>query len=242
MPRFFTGQPQGDTLVITGEDARHIARVLRMQPGESLTACDGSGMDYDCVICSAAPDQVVLQVQSAGPSRSEPRAQVTVFQGLPKGEKMELIVQKSVELGARAIQPVLMSRSVSRPDGKAAAAKMQRWQRIALEAAKQSGRGRIPQVLPLVDFDTALARLEEYDTRILLYEKGGEPLSRVLGQSPCRQIAALIGPEGGFAPEEAQAAQAAGCRAVYLGRRILRCETAPLCLLSALMYHTGDLE
>ena len=158
MPRFFVPPFSGEETAVTGEDGRHIARSLRMKVGEPLTLCDGLGTDYHCEITGFAGDEVFVRVVERAPSRSEPSVKVTVYQGLPKGDKMDAIVQKAVELGAWEIVPVLMRRSVSRPDAKAAVKKAARWQKIAEEAAKQSGRGILPQVLAPMEFSKAAQR------------------------------------------------------------------------------------
>ena len=148
MPRFFVPPFSGEETAVTGEDGRHIARSLRMKVGEPLTLCDGVGTDYQCEITGFSGEKVWVRVLERAPSQSEPSIKVTVYQGIPKGDKMDAIVQKAVELGACEIVPVAMRRCVSRPDEKSAAKKTARWQKIADEAAKQSGRGILPQVLP----------------------------------------------------------------------------------------------
>ena len=239
MPRFFTQDVNETDARITGADAAHIVRVLRMHPGEKLTVCDLAGSDYLCEICSAAPEAVELRVLEKRPTVAEPNVQVTLFQGLPKADKMELIVQKSVELGVARIVPVLTARCVSRPDAAALAKKTARWQKIAMEAAKQSGRGRLPAVEKTVDFSAAVQELAEMERGVLFYEKGGDAHRGVWEGS--RQIGFCIGPEGGFADEEVRLAAQAGIRICTLGPRILRTETAPLCVLSIAMYATGNL-
>lgn len=239
MPRFFT-QEVGETGArITGADAAHIARVLRMRPGEKLTVCDLAGSDYLCEIVSAAPDAVELRVLEKRPTVAEPGVRVTLFQGLPKADKMELIVQKSVELGVSRIVPVLTARCVSRPDASALAKKTARWQKIAFEAAKQSGRGRLPVVDTAVDFAAAARELAGMERGILFYEKGGDAHRGVWDGA--REIGVCIGPEGGFTEEEVAQAAGLGVRVCTLGPRILRTETAPLCVLSIIMYATGNL-
>ena len=241
MPRFFCDAIAGGKAVITGEDAAHIARSLRMQPGERLTLSDGQGTDFDCVLDLVTPQEVFLTVLESYPCRTEPSVYVRLYMAMPKAEKLELIVQKAVELGAGEIIPVLTRRCVSRPDPKTMEKKRVRWQKIAEEAAKQSGRGRIPLISEAQDFSTALAKAKEQKQQILfLYEGGGIPLSQAVSPEISR-YALFVGPEGGFSPEESQLAQEYG-QAVTLGPRILRTETAPLAALSALMFATGNMD
>ncbi len=239
MPRFFMDPPSSFPVTLSGEDARHITRSLRMAVGEELTLCDGQGTDYHCAIDSAGPDSVTVRLLSSEPSGGEPSLHVTLYQGLPKSDKMELIVQKAVELGVSRIVPTLTSRCISRPDGKAAAKKQERWQKIALEAAKQCGRGRIPEIGPLTPLADAVR--SACRPAILFYEGGGEPLTALsIPQSGC--ISIFIGPEGGFAPDEADLLCQNGAAAATLGPRILRTETAPLAALTALMLLSGNLK
>ncbi len=243
MPRFFTeNAPQDGYITLTGEDARHIAKSLRMQPGEELTVCDGGGLDHACVLEQVAADAVRARVRASQPSMSEPRTQVTLYMALPKGDKMELIVQKTTELGVSDIVPVLTARCVSRPDARTLEKKIDRWGKIAAEAAKQSGRGRIPCVHPARTLEAALADAAQAEAALLLYEgERMQGLRAALTARAPRTVSILVGPEGGFAPEEAQQAQDAGLVSVSLGPRILRCETAPIAALACILYEGGDL-
>lgn len=241
MPRFFTGPVTGARHQITGPDAAHIAKSLRMRPGEPVTLCDGQGMDYYGHLAIVSPGCVEVEILEQRPSYSEPSIEVTLYQGIPKSDKMELIVQKSVELGISRVVPTMTSRCVSRPDPKTMEKKRARWQKIAEEAAKQSGRGRIPLIAGAQDFPTSLAKAKEQKQQILfLYEGGGVPLSQAVSPGNSR-YALFVGPEGGFSPEESRLAQEYG-QAVTLGPRILRTETAPLAALSALMFATGNMD
>lgn len=243
MPRFFMDtQPADGKLALAGEDARHLLKVLRMRPGENLTLCDGKGTDYLCTFVGAEQDTAVCQVERTEPSRGEPNVAVTLFMGLPKGDKMDFIVQKAVELGACEIVPFLAMRSVSRPDAKTLHKKCERWRKIAREAAMQCGRGRIPIVGDAVSQQEAVQMAVQMDAPLFLYENERENSFRQrLQESAPRTVALMVGPEGGFAPEEVQTATDAGMYSVSLGPRILRCETAPLAALSAVMYQTGNL-
>ena len=240
MPRFFY-DPAGPHFCITGEDAAHIANSLRMRPGEELTVCDGKGTDYHCRIVSVSPGEVALEELERGPASSEPGVSITLFQGLPKGDKFDWIVQKAVELGATRIVPVAAARSISRPDAKSAGKRREREQKIALEAAEQCGRGIIPEVAPLTGFSDAVAMLKALDTSFFCYELGGASLQKipVINKG---SAGFFIGPEGGIADEEAAALQNAQIPAVTLGPRILRTETAPLMVLSVLLFASGNLE
>lgn len=242
MPRFFSEEISGEIAWIRGADAAHIARSLRMKAGEPLTLCDGAGRDYQCIIEEVRPEQICLRIESAGLTVSEPALRVTLFQCVPKGDKLERIVKQSVELGVFRIVPVISERCVSRPSGKSAISKGERLSKIALEAAKQSGRGVIPAVDGFHDFDEMLARFGDYEKVLFFYEEGGAPLRRVLeGSLSLRNVAVVIGSEGGFSPEEAGRIVAAGGTPVTLGPRILRTETAPVAALAALMLLTGNL-
>ncbi len=243
MPRFFIqAGPVDGMLSIEGEDAGHIIRVLRMGPGDSVLLCDSAGMDYDCIIEETRPGLVRCRVCGQSPSAGEPSAEVTLYMALPKADKLELIVQKAVELGVSRVVPFLGARCVSRPDEKSQRRKTERWRRIAEEAAKQCGRGRIPPVEDVIPFAQAVARAAQAETALFFYECERErPLRSVIGGRTLSTVSMMIGPEGGFALEEAGQALAGGLVSVSLGRRILRCETAPLAALAAVMYESGNL-
>ena len=243
MPRFFTDALRfDDTIkeaVIDGEDGRHISRSLRMRIGEALTVSDGAGFDYDGEIEEISGDTVTVRLITQYKNKSEPTLHVTLYPGMPKGDKLELVVQKATEMGACGVTPVLTDRSVSRPDARSAAKKQERLQRIALEAAKQSGRGAVPQIGMMTGFKEAVRNAK--GTKILFYEGGGLPLSKCLPENET-EVSVFIGPEGGFAPEEVEFAKENGVVTATLGPRILRTETAPLAALSILMYITGNME
>lgn len=238
MPRFFIDYIPDDEAVLTGEDARHAAKSLRMQPGEAITLCDCLGNDYLGEVAAVSPEAVHVRVLEIRKSFAEPAVRVTLCQAVPKSDKMDWIVQKAVELGVWRIRPVVTARCVSRPDEKAAAKKVQRWQKIALEAAKQSGRGIIPAVTPFVKFQRAAQ--EASGKRVLFYEGGGERVPLLAGPQD-KELTLFIGPEGGFAPEEVALVRALGGRTATLGPRILRAETAPLAALTAVMLATGNM-
>ena len=242
MHRFFASKSQfSDSYVtIQGDDVKHISKVLRLRPGDKISVCDKEKTDYICEIKEINKDTVIAEIEEKSENPNESSLEVTLYQGLPKGEKMDYIIQKCVELGVCNIVPVIMKRTVVKPQ--AASSKTQRWQRIAEEAAKQCMRGIIPHVEEPVSFETMLERLEAEDLVILPYENEKcHKLKDVLKQgADKRKIGVIIGPEGGFEEEEVESASRNGAQAVTLGPRILRCETAPVATISALMYELGD--
>jgi 16S rRNA (uracil1498-N3)-methyltransferase len=240
MPRFFINYVPEERAVIIGEDGRHIVRSLRMQPGENLILCDSIGTDYNCTIESVTDSDVTVRVLNFCKSVAEPSVKVTVYQGLPKADKMDSIVQKAVETGAVRIVPVMAARCVSKPDGKAMEKKVARWQKIAEEAAKQSGRGMIPQVSELMGFGDAVKDAAQQGEMILFFEGGGQSISQlVTPKTECLSI--FIGPEGGFAQSEVDLVLHSGGKIGTLGARIFRTETAPIAALAAIMLVTGNM-
>jgi 16S rRNA (uracil1498-N3)-methyltransferase len=240
MPRFFTDHIRGDTALILGGDAAHIAGSLRMKPGDALTICDLAGTDYDCEILRADSGEVSLKIHTRRPSAGESRLHIRLFQALPKGDKLEMIVQKATELGAAEILPVLTSRCISRPDAKSMEKKIARLQKIAEEAAKQSGRGRIPAMGGLLSFEKALEEMAASEKALFFYERATANLREQIS-ADMTSVSLFIGSEGGFSPEEAEKSREAGLAVTGLGTRILRCETAPLCAISAILFAAGEL-
>lgn len=245
MPRFFvpTDNFDNDTVKITGEDARHVARALRMTKGEHITVCDMKGYEYDCVLEDFDSDVcVAARIISKTKSENEPPYAVTLFQASPKGDKLEYIVQKAVELGAARIVPFISDRCVSRPDEKSAKKKAERLARIAHEAAKQCGRAVLPDVSDYCSFERMLDLADGAELKLFLYEGDGtEPLPSVLkahknGKGTPGTVAIVIGSEGGFSLDETRRAADRGFVLCGLGSRILRTETASGCVLSCLMY------
>jgi RNA methyltransferase, RsmE family len=248
MPRFFIenmDREPGESLCVTGQDATHISKSLRMRAGEKLTVCGGLGYDLLCEITGVFDDRVELTVTEKTFTQSEPSVAVTLYQGLPKGDKLELIIEKTIELGVRRIVPVLMQRSVSRPDLKSAAKKHERYRKQAVSAAKQCGRGVIPEVGEMLTFRQMTEQLKRHQAVLFFYECGGEPFSSVMEKIKTEgwsELAMVIGPEGGFDPAEADALREAGAFTATLGKRILRTETAPIAALAAIMYATGNMD
>ena len=227
-------------IFMQGSDVNHIRNVLRMKPGEDVRVNDGRGKTYLCCISSYEEQTAVLDILKELDSDTELPSRIILFQGLPKGDKMEWIVQKAVELGAYSIVPFAAKRSVVKLDEKKAAKKRARWQLIAKGAAEQSGRGIIPEVSTVRTFAEALGMAGELDVVLIPYEleEGMKETVRILEEiAPGQSVGIFIGPEGGFEEEEVERAKAAGAHAVTLGKRILRTETAGLTTLSVLMYH-----
>ena len=227
-------------IFMQGSDVNHIRNVLRMKPGEDVRVNDGRGKTYLCCISSYEEQTAVLDILKELDSDTELPSRIILFQGLPKGDKMEWIVQKAVELGAYSIVPFAAKRSVVKLDEKKAAKKRARWQLIAKGAAEQSGRGIIPEVSTVRTFAEALGMAGELDVVLIPYEleEGMKETVRILEEiAPGQSVGIFIGPEGGFEEEEVERAKAAGAHAVTLGKRILRTETAGLTALSILMYH-----
>ena len=243
MPRFFMAGTNimGGMAIMTGRDAEHV-RVLRLRPGEDMIICDGKGTDYKCRLVKADREQVEAEVIEVVPCPAEPTVQVTVLCGLPKGDRTDYIIQKCVEAGASEIMFFQSDRCVAKPDKPEK--KLERWQRIAEEAAKQSGRGIIPQVSWAGEYADALNVANQKELGLFMYETGErEALNTVLeANSDVKTAAIVTGPEGGFAPFEADLARIVGLHICSMGERILRCETAPVVSVSALMYATGNLS
>lgn len=242
MTRFFVtpDEMMPDFMVLTGENAAH-AKVLRLKCGEEVLVCDGQGGECLCAVSDVSDGQIGLVVKSQQRSESEPVLRVSVYMAFPKGDKLEHVIQKATELGAFEIVAFPSGRCVSRPDEKSLKKKLERWQKIAQSAAEQSGRGRIPQVIVLGSYAQALERAAKADKAILFYENEQATTLRMsLSAGEYHSISLLTGPEGGLETAEVEKARCAGLEICTLGKRILRCETAPLCALSAVMYHVGE--
>lgn len=242
MTRFFVEPDELNKkfTVLEGENAAH-AKVLRLKAGEQVLLCDGLGRECLCTVSDVAPSAISLAIESSHESTSEPAVAVSVYMAFPKADKLEHVIQKATELGAYEIVAFPSARCVSKPDEKSLAKKKERWQKIAASAAEQSGRGRIPQVVVLGSYKEALARGAEADKVILLYEnERATTLKMALEEGTYQTVTILTGPEGGLEEREVKMAKDAGFQICTLGSRILRCETAPLCALSAIMYATGE--
>lgn len=242
MTRFFVEpeELQPEFLVLTGENAQH-AKVLRLKNGEEVLVCDGQGRECLCTVSDVSPGQISLVVKNRQESESEAAVKVSVYVAFPKADKLEHVIQKATELGAYEIVAFPSSRCISKPDDKSLKKKLERWQKIAASAAEQSGRGRIPQVLTVGSYQEALKRAAQADKAILFYEnERATTLRMALEASSYHTVSLLTGPEGGLEEKEVKLAMEAGLQVCTLGKRILRCETAPLCALSAVMYASGE--
>lgn len=242
MTRFFVtpGEMQKNFLTLTGENAAH-AKVLRLKGGERVIVCDGQGSECVCTVSDVSPSQISLVIVKRQESATEAAAKASVYMAFSKGDKFEHVVQKATELGAYEIIAFPSARCVSKPDEKSLKKKLERWQKIAASAAEQSGRGVVPSVIVLDSYTAALKRAAEADLAILFYEnETATTLRMALTAGEYSSISLLTGPEGGLEPAEVEQAAAAGLKVCTLGKRILRCETAPLCALSAVMYHAGE--
>lgn len=245
MPRFFINESnininEGETIVtLTGDDAHHISRSLRMAAGEKIEVCDESGMVYLCELVGFFEKEVTCRVLESAPAISEPRIKITLYQALPKADKMETIIQKSIECGVYKIVPFRSEHCVVKLDSKDGEKKRERWQKIAESAAKQSGRGIIPEVSTPLDFKIAVERASQSDLVLFCNERERErSLKDILKGTRAKSISVIIGAEGGFSQKEADYIEQSGGTSISLGKRILRCETAPTFILSAISYET----
>ena len=239
MTRFFVSPEElgNDNIVLTGENASH-AKVLRLKAGEQVLVCDGEGKECLCAVVDSGWNLEVLERRE---SDSEPCVRVSVYMAFPKSDKLEHVIQKATELGVYEIVAFPSARCVSKPDEKSLKKKLERWQKIAASAAEQSGRGRIPRVVLLPSYAEALKRGAQADLPMLFYEnERATTLHMALNAGEWKTAALLTGPEGGLEEKEVNQAMDAGWRVCTLGKRILRCETAPLCALSAVMYAAGE--
>ena len=242
MVRFFVDREglTEDQIVLTGENAQH-AKVLRLKPGEEVTVCDGQGRESLCQVTRWGGEEVHLAVISSQESSTEAAVAVSVYMAFPKADKLEHVIQKATELGAFEIVAFPSARCVSKPDEKSLKKKLERWQKIAASAAEQSGRGRVPQVRTVSSYREALEQAAQADQALLFYEhEEALTLKMALSQKPYKTVSLLTGPEGGLEEKEVQQARDMGLQVCTLGKRILRCETAPLCALSAVMYDAGE--
>lgn len=242
MQHFFVtpSQVEEEKIYIEGSDVNHMKNVLRMRYGEELTVSDGNNLKYRCAVDRYEEGRAVLKILEKAQVDTELLSRIYLFQGLPKQDKMEMIVQKAVELGVYQIIPVSTSRCVVKLDEKKGMKKVERWRQIAVSAAKQAGRGYIPEVVPVITYQEALIRAKELDVILIPYELAvgmNETRKVIEAIKPGQSVAVFIGPEGGFEKREVEMALKSQAKAVTLGRRILRTETAGLAALSVLMFH-----
>jgi 16S rRNA (uracil1498-N3)-methyltransferase len=230
--------PDGE-VTLDEEQSRHIARSLRMRVGDMLTLSSQDGFDYGCRIERIDSKNVTLCVCYQQANNSEPTVSVRLYQGVPKSDKLEDVIQKCTEVGISKITPVLTKRSVSRPDEKSAKKKLARYQKIALEASQQSGRGIIPQVCEMTTLSSALLN-DDSELKIIFYEGGGQALKELITPE-VKSVSIYIGAEGGFDTDEVEAVKNAGGRVATLGKRILRTQTAPVVATTAIMLLTDNM-
>lgn len=245
MPKFFSENINDNIITIDSEDVSHIKRVLRLKVGDEVLLCDGKGYDYNAVISDILDNEIKCRIIEKHASETEPNIKVTLYQGLPKASKMDYIIQKNTELGIIRIVPCMLNRCVVKLENKKAEEKKtQRWRKIAEEAAKQSGRGTIPEISMPVSLSEAIDMLRNEDLAIALYEcEENKALKKILTSSKdAKSIGFIIGPEGGFDPAEIEKIHEAGIPSVGLGKRILRTETAGEAVLSMIMYELGDIN
>lgn len=243
MPKFFVNSENIDDHIVTLKDdnARHIGNVLRGKPGDVITVCDGEGMDYQCEIIAVSKKEVTAKIIDIFSNENEPDIKITLYQALPKSDKMELVIQKCIEIGVDRIVPVSTEHTVVKLEGKEDK-KLARWNKIAESAAKQCGRGKIPKVDKITDFKTAVTGSAELDGAIIPYEKEREnTIKSFVKNFRGKSIGIFIGPEGGFSHGEMEYALSKGVASVTLGKRILRTETAGLVASVILLYELEDL-
>ncbi|MGN1421627.1 MAG: 16S rRNA (uracil(1498)-N(3))-methyltransferase [Eubacterium sp.] len=239
MQKLFVDFIPENKITLNDEQSRHIAKSLRMKKGDMLTLSCQDGNDYGCIIDEITKDTVTLSVCYRQANGSEPTVKVTLYQGVPKGDKLEDVIQKCTELGITSVCPVLTHRSVSRPDEKSATKKQERYQKIALEAAQQSGRGIVPEIQKMTSLKAAVEN-DDSNLKILFYEGGGERLKDIIPKDT-GSISIYIGPEGGFEKEEVEYLKEKGAVIASLGPRILRTQTAPVAALTAVMLLTDNM-
>jgi 16S rRNA (uracil1498-N3)-methyltransferase len=244
MPRFYVPNPtlQNGFLKIEGEEVKHIRKVLRLRAGDKLILFNGLGKEYEGTIIKEGSSSVLVKVQNISLPQKDSPLEVTLAQSLLKGEKMDFLIRKATELGVKRIIPFLSSRSVPFLEKSKRPERHHRWERIAVEASKQCGRGVVPRIEPLKDYSEMLQIASPGGLRFILWEREGVKLREVLEKSKEKTVIFfVVGPEGGFGQEEVDEAERSGFTPVTLGRRVLRAETASLCLLSILQYERGDI-
>ncbi|RUS48506.1 16S rRNA (uracil(1498)-N(3))-methyltransferase [Cohnella sp. AR92] len=255
MQRYFVSPEQvgSDSVYLEGEDARHLAAVMRARPGEEFIACDGSGTEVLAKIETIEQGRISAAIVERRTSLAEMSWRVTVAQSLPKGDKLETVIQKGTEAGAASFQPFLSQRTVVQYDERKEAKRLERWRKIAKEAAEQAHRGIVPEVAAVCSWKSLVAGMARFDLTLICYEEEGrrgtglrtalasfqERFAKDSGKAP--SVLLIVGPEGGFDPREVEQAAEAGAVAVGLGRRILRTETAALVALACIAYESGEL-
>lgn len=240
MQRFFKEIINKEKISLKGEERQHIVKSLRMKIGEKLVVCDGNLTDYFCEIAEISGEEVFLKVLRKEKNTVEPTVNFHIFQVIPKLSKLEFIIQKCVELGAKSLTPVVSMRSFPAINEKNIDKKLIRFQKIAKQAAAQSGRGIVPKINNVLKFKDAIREMKKTDLKILFYEYASEKLNNI-SLKEYEKASLIIGSEGGFDEKEVEFAKKEGVLIKSLGKRILRCETAPICALSVLLYITKNL-
>ncbi len=244
MPRFYLPHPhiENDRLTLQGNEVRHLRKVLRLRVGDEIILFDGAGKEYQGRIIEERPTSVGIKIEHLHFSEEESSLKITLAQSLLKGEKMDYLVQKATELGVSKIIPFFSSRSIPLLDRSSRLERHRRWERIAIEASKQCGRSFVPKIKPLIDFSEMLSMASQDPIRLILYEREGRKLKEVLKEAEDgKNIFFIVGPEGGMNEKEVEESKKNGFVPIFMGKRILRSETASLCLLSILQYEWGDI-
>lgn len=247
MARFFISKEQiiRDKVEIVGSDVHHISKVLRLRTGDMVSLADGEGTEYEVKIVAISKDKVECMILNSYQINREPPVELILCQGLPKGDKLELIIQKSVEIGVSRIVPVKCERTVVHLSGDKATKRLDRWQRVAIEAAKQSRRSRVPEISPLMPIENAFELVPDGAVAVMPWEEekalGLKKVLAGVSKNYNGQVWIFIGPEGGLTQQEADKARSRGVIPVTLGPRILRTETAGIATLAVIMYQLGDL-
>ena len=233
-------------LRIYGDDLKHLRKVLRLGPGDSINVFDGTGKEFEAKLLSVDKTCALAEITASFQTEAEPEINLTLFQGLLKGEKMDLIIQKGVELGVRSIIPVITDRTVVQVDNNKSEKKALRWSKIAREASKQCRRAMVPHILEPISFDEAISESKRYEAALLLYENESKKCLKETLKcytiNKIKEIALFVGPEGGFTPHEIEKYTNSGFYVAGLGRRILRAETAAISVISIIMYEMGELN
>ena len=235
MPRFFTDNVNSEIGIVTGDDRKHIEKSLRMKIGDEIVLCNQTGQDYFGNIDSISESEVTVKIYNVLPSKGESPVNINLIMANPKGDKMDLIVQKCTELGVKEITPMLTQYCVSRPDQKSMKKKIDRWQKIAEEASKQSGRGIIPKINQCVEFKEIVNNMPNESLNLICYEKYGTTIKETIKDDSNQKINLIIGSEGGFSDKEIEEIKNNNINIITLGDRILRCETAPISAISIIM-------
>jgi 16S rRNA (uracil1498-N3)-methyltransferase len=244
MPRFYVPHPhiENELLKIEGDEVKHIRKVLRLKAGDEIGIFNGEGKEYEGKIIEEGPSSVEIRIQNSFISEKESHLEITLAQSLLKGEKMDYLIQKATELGVKEIIPFFSSRSIPRFEKSVSLKRQRRWEKIAVEASKQSGRAVVPKINPLQDYSEMIKNISPDFLGLVLWEKEGAKLKEIFeGSKEKRKIFFIVGPEGGLSQEEVVLAKQNDFVPVILGKRILRSETASLCLLSILQYEWGDI-